>query len=288
MTTPQGSPPAKICIRCKQDCSSRPRTKDAAGRYTCRDCVEALQANRAAQAAAAPVAAVAESEPWAFDPADDNAAIFGLADAPAAAPSAKPAGGPCKGCGNFIAPGVVVCTNCGFNTKTGKQLGVKTGVDVLEDHSQRAKRQREGAKTAQQEYIKPLVMLIVGVAGVAVLGGQGASSVLAYLVATGIGVVVGLAVYWVCCMLWIGFDAPMGLTALRLAGIYVVVDLVAHLCDLLPIPLLTMILPCLTYMGLLMSMLDMEIVDAVVVAIATFIVKMLLLIVLLSALLQAL
>ena len=46
MTTPPSSrQPAqgKICIRCGLDCSNRPRTKDLQGRYTCRDCYDAMQ-----------------------------------------------------------------------------------------------------------------------------------------------------------------------------------------------------------------------------------------------------
>lgn len=47
------SSPAKICTVCGIDCSSKPRTKDPQGRYTCRECYDRLlERRRQAKAAA--------------------------------------------------------------------------------------------------------------------------------------------------------------------------------------------------------------------------------------------
>src|SRR5437867_10526512 len=44
---------AKICVACGEDCSNRPRTKDAKGRYFCKPCYEkAVQHQRSAAAPA--------------------------------------------------------------------------------------------------------------------------------------------------------------------------------------------------------------------------------------------
>ncbi len=42
-------PGEKICALCHQDCSTRPRTKDDAGRYFCRACVERVKVERVKQ-----------------------------------------------------------------------------------------------------------------------------------------------------------------------------------------------------------------------------------------------
>jgi hypothetical protein len=39
-----------------------------------------------------------------------------------------------------------------------------------------------------------------------------------------IGVPIGVVAFFLCCLLWMGFDAPMHLTALRLVGVYALTD----------------------------------------------------------------
>jgi len=62
-------PGEKICSLCHTDCSTRPRTKDADGRYFCRECVERVKrerqqpARRAGAPAVPPVSASNESLP---------------------------------------------------------------------------------------------------------------------------------------------------------------------------------------------------------------------------------
>jgi hypothetical protein len=119
--------PAKVCIHCHQDCSTKPRTKDAQGRYACKACHEkalaALAERQAAQghqeqAAAIPIA---DEVPY-----DDGAMLAGLMDqvVVSEAPAVGAAGSRlCPGCGRNTPAGAVICASCGYNTQTGKRLG---------------------------------------------------------------------------------------------------------------------------------------------------------------------
>ncbi|UCD75318.1 MAG: hypothetical protein JSV91_00055 [Phycisphaerales bacterium] len=146
---------AKICAICGEDCANDPRIKDPKGRYYHRDCYERAaqaQARRKAASEAPPVAESALLEPLSVEPAP-------LEPPPVAPPPAEPPspqveddfGGfaveadsrselppeaiyqtahttefACPGCGAEMGPGAVLCTNCGFSTKTGQRLSVET------------------------------------------------------------------------------------------------------------------------------------------------------------------
>ncbi len=73
--------PAKTCVLCGEDCSTRARIKDPKGRYYCRACYEKERAARA-----------------------------------------QPAAASCPGCGRALPAGAVLCTSCGFNLESGRQL----------------------------------------------------------------------------------------------------------------------------------------------------------------------
>lgn len=95
--------PSKICIRCGQDCSAKPRTKDTQGRYACKACADAATRPKAA---AAPV-------PAETDPDADLMAALMAQTKPDITES-------CPSCGSGLAPGAVICTICGYNKQSGK------------------------------------------------------------------------------------------------------------------------------------------------------------------------
>lgn len=101
--------PAKICIKCAQDCSTKPRTKDSQGRYTCKACADAAPAPKRP----------ASPKPAAAIPADDDAAMMAalMADSPADLTEN------CPSCGSGLVPGSVLCTICGYNKETGRTTG---------------------------------------------------------------------------------------------------------------------------------------------------------------------
>ena len=108
----QGAP-GKVCINCNRDCSNRPRVKDRAGRYVCRECLNQMKATgqtlppppRAARPAAAP--------PTSAEP-DVLAAL--VDDAVSRQPES------CPHCGVPAQSGAVLCVHCGYNRETGKSI----------------------------------------------------------------------------------------------------------------------------------------------------------------------
>lgn len=116
----EGQP--KVCVICKQDCSGRPHVKDKQGRYACRACVEKKQAKTAA--AKAPQ----QPQTGGTDPV-----MAKLVEGSVAVKST-----PCSQCSNPIPPDGIVCTNCGFNTETGKSM--RTRVTVEEPEKKKGKK----------------------------------------------------------------------------------------------------------------------------------------------------
>ncbi len=88
----------KTCVLCGEDCSGKPRTKDARGRYYCQPCYD--EAKR--QVDARKAAAAAPPPP------------------PPIAPGLGQQG--CPGCGAPMTPGAVVCISCGYDVRKGEAV----------------------------------------------------------------------------------------------------------------------------------------------------------------------
>ena len=116
------APPKKICGLCGEDCSNRPRIKDPKGRYYCKACHElALARREAVNATASPPS---EPSPERQPEGDEHLAIMGELAEQVALPPVQ--GTPCPGCGQTLEVGAVLCTNCGYQTATGRHLEAKT------------------------------------------------------------------------------------------------------------------------------------------------------------------
>jgi hypothetical protein len=111
-----------------------------------------------------------------------------------------------------------------------------------------------------------VIGVLVGVAG-------GPMAVLGYYVFCAVMVGTGFAAFMICSMLWIGFDQPLGVTVLRLAAIYAIVDAVLLGFEMIPgvgaFTLLAWLLALSLYVGLMTKWLDLDTKDAVAVALAT-------------------
>lgn len=134
------SNPAKTCIFCGQDCSARPRVKDAQGRYACKTCAE-----NAAKPAPSPQRPAVETGPMLsvenllgdlapveleipLEPLPTSAPPKGPPHAADATPS--PYAGMrtmngCPQCGKPVKDEQVICLNCGTNLKSGKKTRVR-------------------------------------------------------------------------------------------------------------------------------------------------------------------
>jgi len=105
----------KVCERCKADVSGKPRTKDKRGRYFCADCVKALRAKRAASAASADGAGeIGVAPPAVSAPGNVMAALVDDA--------VSHLGAPCPSCQSPMPQGAVICTRCGHNMASGKNM----------------------------------------------------------------------------------------------------------------------------------------------------------------------
>jgi hypothetical protein len=164
-------------------------------------------------------------------------------------------------------------------TIPGTQPG-STG-NVLLDASinrHRASRAIQSADSAvvRHAYMTPIVMLVIGLTVTSLLlaAQHGLIVVPFYVLSYAIVVPIGVGVFLVCCALWIGFDAPVHLIALQLAGIYAVTDIAWVLLDFVPYGgLFLWIVPAAIYIALLAALLDIEVVEAVVVGLLTYAVK---------------
>lgn len=288
-----GSKPTKLCIRCGLDCSGRARTKDAQGRYICGDC---LASAKAAQARVAPALPPPATHDEAIPLAGDEP--IGLIEHTGPPPRT------CAGCGALLARTAVLCTSCGTDTRTGQRVAAPSGsgpkcincgyslqglkkakCPECGTSNAPADRKKIVEKRAAQgvvrdAYLKPVIMFSVGItiSIVAAMIGEGSfdeglGAALGYLIKYAVYVPVGVIVFLGCCLLWMGFDAPIHLIALRLAAVYAVTDAVGVFVGFIPIGIVQWAIMCMVYVGLLQDMLELDLNDALLVGIITFAVR---------------
>ncbi len=181
------------------------------------------------------------------------------------------------------------CKKCGYDM-TGTKTGRCPECGTINTRMLRA-RQTE-ANTLKSMFVGPAIMIGIGLAisvvvffiqgmmsstvvgaagGGGIAGGAGTAAwYLAYFI---INVVVGFAAYVGCSIAFVGFDEPLGVTFVRLAGVYAVADAVgAVLRSFIPgfiaWPLLAII-----YVGLLMQVMELDWEEAWLVSIVTYIVR---------------
>lgn len=222
--TPSTTSAAKVCIRCGVDCSTRLRVKDLRGRYTCRDCHDAL---RREGAPAAPVAIIVAADPGAVGGpgrAEDPGIVGGLAGvaSPAEAQSdsglldalladalrrqaAPPVSSPCPGCGHPPAADAAICITRGYNPRTGAAIQTR----MVEVEAAEARR------LESMEFLKPMVVVALAVPGVCcfltIHKNMTGLTVPKYLTVYLLSIVVSTAVYAFFCLLRLGFRAPLAL-----------------------------------------------------------------------------
>jgi hypothetical protein len=138
-----------------------------------------------------------------------------------------------------------------------------------------------GERAARLEYIKPLVMLVVG--GVLVMAvlllreaddpdaPSRALLALAYPIGLAIQLAFGVAGLWIAAKLWLGGAGPLGLAILRLAGIYAMTDLIGTVVA--PLLALGWFIKITLYVVMLAWLFDFEIIESIIVALITFAIK---------------
>lgn len=201
----------KICVLCREDCSTQSRVKDRFGCYYCKSCHDAARKRRAGEAALAPPAGVAP---------DDLEEI---------------ALRPCPSCDYPLTPIAIICHKCGYDRR--RRRHVRTVIEPSEEETETPgpsvalSSMRAAATSAARRILAAGVMpaaaaiasvAIVSVALLTIIDSRAAGQ---YLTIYLIHLPIGVAIFWMCSALWIGFNESALLTTLRLAAIYAFADL---------------------------------------------------------------
>lgn len=168
------------------------------------------------------------------------------------------------------------CRNCGYSlTGLSAPRCPECGALVPKFSGRERARAAIEAEHRFSQYWKPLIMFGVGVIlNVAVITASDSLQAAGmYLIRLLLTVPIGLITYVLLALVWIGFNEPLRVISLRLLGIYAVVDLTSTLLGFVPIPIVPMLLVTFTYLGLLMSELDLDWGEASALAIATMVMR---------------
>lgn len=141
---------------------------------------------------------------------------------------------------------------------------------------ERKSRARGDLKRVYVQAAVAMTAAIALMAGALLLRGE-ISDLPIYLIKYAVFVPIGLIVFVACSAIWIGFDQPFGITALRLAAIYAIADAVGEVVR--GIPLAQFIVPGLVYIGLLIKWLELDSQDAIILAVVTAAVRSILLLI---------
>lgn len=269
----------KICIKCGVDCAGKARVKDSRGRYLCGVCyAEAKKKQGSMAGGTAMASATGIATDAIVDQPDEVRSIE--ARPTAAAPyemvpgdlpqGPNPDGMPCPECGQHIPAKSVLCVTCGYNAAIGAKIDTVTGADKPKKHHRDAEHEALSREVARQAYMTPAIATIVAVGiNIGLIAGiHGESLVAPYMILFAINVVIGVILFLACSMTWIGMDAPLPLMTLQVAAAYAVIDAISTVAGLAPIlPLLAVIGLMLTYAMILAHYLDIDFVDAIIVAI---------------------
>jgi len=208
------------------------------------------------------------------------------------------AGRVCPACASSLAAEAIVCVNCGFNTKESvmvkappkkkKENKAATpkcrhcgydirGLNTLTcpecggkiSMSRRDRDFDDSRAVMRKAYLRPVIMTVVGVgATAAIYAAAGLSlAIIVHVVVLAVVTAFSTFAFFLCCLLWIGFDAPMHLSALRLLGIFAVLWPLGTLYGILP-GFISIILLLMTAVGLLSSELELDLPDAVLFGLA--------------------
>jgi hypothetical protein len=216
----------------------------------------------------------------------------------------------CPQCQSSIPFGASLCIQCGFDTAKGKTLSTAVGIEepdtpkgtpasgkcVKCGYSLRGlksprcpecghlstpmdikERMRATSRqTARWAYLKPLIHFAIGIlilSFIAAGSDEPAKLAAGYTINMVVGIAIGVLAFFLCCLIWMGFDAPMHLTAIRLAGVYALTDAAAALLSFLPLLLISWMITLALYIGLLAESLELDLQDAVLVGLVTWFIK---------------
>jgi len=130
----------KICGLCGADCSNKPRTKDKTGKYFCKECYAQAVARKYSggigSSMRTPPASASTAIPAAVLGPDDGGGLEMLNELleqqVLSGASPAPTARLCTNCHAPLSHDAIICTRCGFNTTSGKQMNVKIAAPRIE------------------------------------------------------------------------------------------------------------------------------------------------------------
>ena len=254
-----GQAKVRRCSVCRQDCSGRPRVKDARGRYLCEHAFTTMKqartqgveithermwcadtkrekrdtARRGAELAAAAPIGLADD-----DGGPDLTSLAELEASSGPAIGESQTGSSCPKCGGFMAVSAVICTSCGFNAATGKAAKTMTGKEADKDEKKSKRRKlrpeemndrelrayEDSRDAARKAYMTPIITFLV-VSGLSMLayGVWGGDLAPLLILKYGIQLVIETpllgVIYLFACLTFAGMDAPFRLMVLQLIAV---------------------------------------------------------------------
>lgn len=297
----------KSCVQCGVDLAGAKRFKDKLGQYWCQACADRKGSTRVLTPPplAPPERTPAAKADELFALADEEGAGAGGTGQAAQSRDAQSQGPRqidlCPECGRPQGKKSKLCVECGYNRETGETLKSavhegkvakrksvaceKCGYDLTGLRSTtcpecglvnkaRWQRVRSSTDTLKTMYLKPLIMMGVAlpiyfIAMAVVLD----SAVMGLAFGGGVFFarwIVGAIVYIACSMMFIGFDEPFGVTFMRLGAVFAIVYAFDTVCAAIGVPrLIVWPLSIFIYLGLMMSIMEIDLQDAWIVIVAT-------------------
>ncbi len=290
MTMSGNGPGQKVCFMCAADVATQPRVKDKAGRYMCKPCYERAMSARSGAGAHGVAGGGADTghglhdsfgalaEGGGAQPRHDDD-VFGVAEsarAPVRGGAAPPMGqsGPCPDCGQPLGAKAMLCTHCGFDRRRGGHL--KTRVSKVDAPKEEKEKNRDVAPIGT--YIKPAMCAVIGygVMMAIAVDRDGVELLDAFFLGNVINLAMGVMMFYLCCVLWLGFNMGFWLVLLNFAGIYGGAGMAFDLVDMAYLPqVFPIVAGLIVTIALMMDFLDLDIDDIVIVGIVTFLGKLL-------------
>lgn len=287
-----GAAGGKLCVRCGEDCADRPRVKTRDGRYMCKAC-EAQLATQSRAAATAPAPsptnALAPASDGTIPLADDQTIPIAVdttipleepeprrSPKDAFRPKGVPTGTAAVAAGVGASPAVSACVKCGYaldgvNSPRCPECGTLNTKYAV----RRERDAQDSAEVERKAYMQPIALFLICFAATAMLalGDRGVEFMIARSVFTLVWGVLGFIVFTVCCLIWIGFDAPWHLNLVRFLAISAATAAIYQAVGLLPGAGLLMIVwnvgVMIVYIGMLQKFLDLDLQDALLVGVIT-------------------
>ncbi len=186
--------PSKVCVVCGESVAGKPRVKDAAGRYTCAGAChdQHVAAVKAAARAKSESRAAPAPSPGTIPVGDERSV---LSDLISQSPMLK--AGKCEQCGGVIPQGGVICTRCGFNSQTGKNLRTAVYAEKVKKESKIGAMAGDAGSTTMAVLRSPIIfgsIIALGLGAIGLVGVLVPEFTLASVVI--VGVVYLIAIIW--------------------------------------------------------------------------------------------